>query len=150
PVAVQVEGYISDNQTTTIIANETISLSFTLRSALRAGEVMSFDNIYFASGSANLKPESYPILDSVAILLRDNPSARMQIAGHTDSDGGESSNQTLSERRAQSVHQYLTSKGIAGNRLTTVGFGESNPVVANNSAANKARNRRIEFTVLSI
>ena len=150
PVAVQVEGYISDNQTTTIIANETVSLSFTLRSALRAGEVMSFDNIYFASGSANLKPESYPILDSVAILLRDNPSARMQIAGHTDSDGGESSNQTLSERRAQSVHQYLTSKGIAGNRLTTVGFGESNPVAANNSAANKARNRRIEFTVLSI
>ncbi|MCK5131647.1 MAG: OmpA family protein [Candidatus Sabulitectum sp.] len=150
PVAVQIEGYISDNQTTTIIANETVSLSFTLRSALRAGEVMSFDNIYFASGSANLKPESYPILDSVAILLRDNPTARMQIAGHTDSDGGENSNQTLSENRAQSVHQYLVSKGIAGNRLTTIGYGEANPVVPNNSAPNKARNRRIEFTVLSI
>lgn len=150
PVAVQIEGYISDNQTTTIIANETVSLSFTLRSALRAGEVMSFDNIYFASGSANIKPESYSILDSVAILLRDNPTARIQIAGHTDSDGGESSNQTLSENRAKSVHQYLVSKGIAGNRLTTIGYGEANPVVPNNSAANKARNRRIEFTVLSI
>jgi len=86
----------------------------------------------------------------VAILLRDNPTARVQIAGHTDSDGSESSNQTLSERRAQSVYQYLVSKGIAGNRLTTVGHGESNPVVPNNSAANKARNRRIEFTVLSV
>jgi len=150
PVAVQAEGYISDNNTTTVIANETVSLSFTLRSALRAGEVMSFDNIYFASGSANLKPESFPILDSVAILLRDNPSARMQIAGHTDSDGGESANQTLSQNRAQSVYQYLVSKGIAGNRLTTIGHGETNPVVPNNSAANKARNRRIEFTVLSI
>lgn len=150
PVAVQADGYISDNKTTTIIANETVSLSFALRSALRAGEVMSFDNIYFASGSSNLKPESYPILDSVAILLRDNASARMQIAGHTDSDGGESSNQTLSENRARSVYQYLVSKGIAGNRLTTIGYGEANPVVPNNSAANKARNRRIEFTVLSI
>ncbi len=150
PVAVQAEGYISDNQTTTIIANETVSVSFTLRSALRAGEVMSFDNIYFASGSSNLKPESFPILDSVAILLRDNPTARVQIAGHTDSDGGESANQTLSQNRAQSVYQYLVSKGIAGNRLTTIGHGETNPVVPNNSAANKARNRRIEFTVLSI
>lgn len=150
PVAVQAEGYISDNKTTTIIANETVSVSFTLRSALRAGEVMSFDNIYFASGSANLKPESFPILDSVAILLRDNPTARMQIAGHTDSDGGESANQTLSQNRAQSVYQYLISKGIAGNRLTTIGHGETNPIVPNNSAANKARNRRIEFTVLSI
>ncbi len=150
PVAVQAEGYISDNQTTTIIANETVSVSFTLRSALRAGEVISFDNIYFASGSSNLKPESFPILDSVAILLRDNPTARMQIAGHTDSDGGESANQTLSQNRAQSVYQYLTSKGIAGNRLTTIGHGETNPIVPNNSAANKARNRRIEFTVLSI
>lgn len=150
PVSVQADGYISDNQTTTIIANETVSVSFTLRTALRAGEVMSFDNIYFASGSSNLKPESFPILDSVAILLRDNPTARMQIAGHTDSDGGESANQTLSQNRAQSVYQYLVSKGIAGNRLTTIGHGETNPVVANNSAANKARNRRIEFTVLSI
>lgn len=150
PVSVQANGYISDNTSVTAIANETVRVEFSLREALREGEVMSFDNIYFDSGSANIKPESYPVLDSVAILLRDNPTARIQIAGHTDSDGSESSNQTLSERRAQSVYQYLVSKGIAGNRLTTVGYGESNPVVPNDSAANKARNRRIEFTVLSI
>jgi len=150
PVSVQADGYISDNQSVTVLPNETINVNFTLRAALRAGEVMSFDNIYFASGSADIKPESYSILDSVAILLRDNPSARVQIAGHTDSDGSESSNQTLSERRAQSVYQYLVNKGIAGNRLTSVGYGESNPIVANDNAANKARNRRIEFTVLSI
>ena len=150
PVAVQADGYISDNKSITAIANETVRVEFSLRAALREGEVMSFDNIYFDSGSANIKPESYPVLDSVAILLRDNPTARVQVAGHTDSDGSESSNQTLSERRAQSVYQYLVSKGIAGNRLTTVGYGESNPVAPNDSAANKARNRRIEFTVLSI
>lgn len=150
PVSVQRDGFIADNQSVTVIPNESVSVSFTLRAALRAGEVMSFDNIYFDSGSANIKPESYPVLDSVAILLRDNPSARVEIAGHTDSDGSAASNQTLSERRAQSVYQYLVSKGIPGNRLTTVGHGESNPVVPNTSAANKARNRRIEFTVLSI
>jgi outer membrane protein OmpA-like peptidoglycan-associated protein len=150
PVAVQADGYIADNKSITAIANETVRVEFILREALRQGEVMSFDNIYFDSGSANIKPESYPVLDSVAILLRDNPTARIQIAGHTDSDGSESSNQTLSERRAQSVYQYLVSKGIAGNRLTTVGYGESNPIAPNDSAANKARNRRIEFTVLSI
>lgn len=150
PVAVQADGYIADNKSITAIANETVRVEFTLRAALREGEVMSFDNIYFDSGSANIKPESYPVLDSVAILLRDNPTARVQVAGHTDSDGSDSSNQTLSERRAQSVFQYLVSKGIAGNRLTTVGYGEASPVVPNDSAANKARNRRIEFTVLSI
>lgn len=150
PVTVQASGFLSDNQNVTLAPNATTTLNFTLRDALQEGQVMSFDNIYFDSGSANIKPESYPVLDSVAILLRDNPSARIQIAGHTDSDGSTASNQTLSERRAQSVHQYLVSKGIAGNRMTTIGYGEDRPVVPNTSAANKARNRRIEFTVLSI
>ncbi len=150
PITVQADGYISDNRSVSLIANETVNVSFNLRDALRAGAVLSFDNIYFTSGSATLKPESFSILDSVAILLRDNPNARIRIAGHTDSDGSEASNQTLSERRAQSVFQYLVSTGISGDRLTTVGYGESMPVVSNDSAANKAKNRRIEFTVLSI
>jgi len=150
PVTAQATGYLTDNQNVTLAPNATTTLNFTMRDALQEGQVMSFDNIYFDSGSANIKPESYPVLDSVAILLRDNPSARIQIAGHTDSDGSTASNQSLSERRAQSVHQYLVSKGIAGNRMTSIGYGEDRPVVANDSAANKARNRRIEFTVLSI
>ena len=150
PVSVQADGYLADTRSVTLIANETVSVSFDLRDALREGAVLSFDNIYFASGSATLKPESYSILDSVAILLRDNPTSRIQISGHTDSDGSEASNQTLSERRAQSVCAYLVNTGIAGSRLTTIGYGESMPVVPNDSAVNKAKNRRIEFTVLSI
>ena len=150
PVTAQADGFISDNRSVTLIPNETVDVSFNLRDALQEGAVLSFDNIYFASGSATLKPESYSILDSVAILIRDNPNARIQIAGHTDSDGSDASNQTLSERRAQSVYQYLINTGISGNRLTTIGYGESMPIVPNNSAANKAKNRRIEFIVLSI
>ncbi len=150
PITVQADGFISDNRSVTFIANETVNVSFNLRDALQEGAVLSFDNIYFASGSATLKPESHGILDSVAILIRDNPNARIRIAGHTDSDGSEASNKTLSERRAQSVYQYLVSTGISGDRLSTVGYGESMPVVPNTSAANKAKNRRIEFIVLSI
>ena len=130
-------------------ADETSVVNFELRPALQEGMVMSFDNIYFDVASANLKPESYPVLDGVIAVLQDNPDAVIQIAGHTDSDGSDSYNQTLSEQRAASVYSYLVSNGIAARRLSTVGFGESMPVVPNTSAANKARNRRIEFTVLS-
>ncbi|MFO8184727.1 MAG: OmpA family protein, partial [Candidatus Aegiribacteria sp.] len=67
----------------------------------------------------------------------------------TDSDGSDSYNQTLSEERAASVFNYLVNKGIAARRLTTVGYGESRPLVPNTSDANKAMNRRIEFEVIS-
>ncbi|OPL17662.1 MAG: hypothetical protein AVO35_09560 [Candidatus Aegiribacteria sp. MLS_C] len=150
PISVQAEGYLSDSRSVTLMANETVSVDFQVRDALRAGEVMSFDNIYFDSGSATIKPESYGILDGIARIMRDNPTASIQIAGHTDSDGSDSYNQNLSENRARSVYQYLVSTGIDAGRLTTIGFGESSPVVSNDSPANKARNRRIEFTVLSI
>ena len=116
---------------------------------LQTGQVLSFDNIYFDSGSANIKPESYYILDNMVEILNANPNALVQIAGHTDSDGSTSYNQTLSEQRATSVFNYLVQRGVSAGMLTTIGFGESQPVVPNTSASNKAMNRRIEFTVLS-
>jgi outer membrane protein OmpA-like peptidoglycan-associated protein len=67
---------------------------------------------------------------------------------HTDSDGNEVSNQTLSEARARSVRAYLVEAGADGQRIDAVGFGETLPVVANNTAENKQRNRRIEFSVI--
>ncbi len=78
----------------------------------------------------------------------ENRGIAVRIAGHTDSDGSSSYNQGLSERRANSVRDYLVNKGVPANTLTTVGYGEEQPVVPNTSAANKAQNRRIEFTVL--
>ncbi|MGB4082058.1 MAG: OmpA family protein, partial [Candidatus Fermentibacter daniensis] len=78
------------------------------------------------------------------------PDATVRIAGHTDSDGSESFNQTLSEQRAQSVFTYLVNHGVSARRLSTIGYGETAPVVPNTSSANKAQNRRIEFTVLSV
>jgi len=106
------------------------------------------DNIYFALGSARLDPESRLILDSIADIIRRCPGLVIEVSGHTDSDGSKSTNQNLSEKRAESVKSYLTSSRIETNRIVTVGYGESKPVVPNDTAANKLRNRRIEFAVV--
>ncbi len=116
---------------------------------IEEGQVLSFDNIYFDVASSTIKSESYAVLNEIVEILNANSNAMIQIAGHTDSDGNESYNQTLSEQRAASVYNYLIDHGISASRLTTIGCGENQPVVPNTSAGNKAMNRRIEFTVLS-
>lgn len=106
-------------------------------------------NIYFRTASARLDGESVPLLTSVIDIVRRCPGLTLEVSGHTDSDGGEVANQTLSERRAQSVAQYLSDNGIESARIQAVGYGETKPVFPNDSRANKSRNRRIEFTVLN-
>ena len=104
-------------------------------------------NIYFASGSARLKADSDFVLRTILNIIERCSDLRIQISGHTDSDGSDSYNQTLSERRAQSVYDYLTRRGVDPLRLITAGFGEERPMVANDSDFNKSRNRRIEFSL---
>jgi outer membrane protein OmpA-like peptidoglycan-associated protein len=104
-------------------------------------------SIYFGSGSARLDSKSGPLLDNLYDIVRRCPELSIEVGGHTDSDGGNAANQRLSERRAQSVVAYLQAKGIPAARMTAVGYGESKPVVANDSAENMRRNRRIEFVV---
>jgi len=141
-------GYLSTERQTNVIAGESVMLDIQLRPALVEGQVLSFNDIYFDFDSSNIKPESYSILDSIVAMFIEDADVRIQIAGHTDSDGSNEYNQGLSERRAQSVFSYLVDHGVSASRLTTVGYGESQPVVPNTSDANKAQNRRIEFTVL--
>lgn len=105
-------------------------------------------NIYFRSGSADLQGESTPLLDTLLDVVQRCPEMRVQVAGHTDSDGSAARNQALSEARARAVASYLTGKGVEATRIRTVGFGETKPAFPNDSAANKGRNRRIEFTVV--
>ena len=105
-------------------------------------------NIFFRSGSAELDPESLPLLRNVVDIVRRCPGMKLEVAGHTDSDGDATANQTLSEARAGAVSEYLTRKGIESVRISTVGYGESRPAFDNTSAQNKRRNRRIEFTAL--
>ncbi|WP_417708534.1 OmpA family protein [Roseibium aggregatum] len=106
------------------------------------------DNIYFPSGSSQLDPRSEPLLNSLVDIISRCPGLVIEVGGHTDSDGSDTSNQLLSERRAGAVKQYLVSKNIPESRIKSVGYGESRPVAANTSADGKRRNRRIEFVVV--
>ena len=105
-------------------------------------------SIYFRPGSAQLDAESGPLLDVLNDVVTRCPSLDIEIAGHTDSDGSAAANQRLSEARAASVLAYLTDRGVAPRRLVAVGYGETKPLYPNDSPQNKARNRRIEFSVL--
>lgn len=106
-------------------------------------------NIYFTTGSARLDSKSTPLLDNLYDIVNRCPDLAIEIGGHTDSDGSGDANQRLSERRAASVGAYLSAKGIPSERMNVVGYGESKPLVANTNRDNKARNRRIEFSVVN-
>ncbi|MEM1214301.1 MAG: OmpA family protein, partial [Bacteroidota bacterium] len=102
--------------------------------------------ITFDSNSSTIQPESHGTLKAIAKVLRDNPDISVQIVGHTDGDGPEDYNQTLSEERAEAVKTKLSDHfGIDGSRLTTKGMGEAEPVSANDTPEGKANNRRVEF-----
>jgi OOP family OmpA-OmpF porin len=114
------------------------------------GKAVAF-NIAFASGKADIEPSSYADLDRVGEVLNDWPEAEVEIGGHTDAQGAEKSNQQLSERRAQAVKDYLTSKysKIRPRNLVPKGYGESKPVTSNDTPEGRAQNRRVEFTLLN-
>jgi OOP family OmpA-OmpF porin len=106
-------------------------------------------NIFFATGSDVLLKKSYAPLDSVAQVLKDNPSLKVDIEGHTDASGTPNRNQELSENRTISVKIYLMAKGIDGNRIGRSAYGSSKPIADNKTAAGRARNRRVELKLRS-
>jgi len=112
------------------------------------GKLITY-GINFDVNSAKLKPESYGTLKVIADVLKENPTVKVQIVGHTDSDGSDATNLDLSKRRAASVKAELTKTfGIDAARMETDGKGETKPVAENNSVTNKALNRRVEFIKL--
>ena len=105
-------------------------------------------NINFNSGSARLDVAGSAILDQLSDIVKRCPDMKIEVGGHTDSDGGDATNQALSEHRAESVIAYLVAEGSPPDRFVSRGYGEAVPIVANDSAENKRRNRRIEFSAL--
>lgn len=103
--------------------------------------------INFAFGSSELDANSFPLLDTLIGIIQRCPGLQIVVEGHTDSTGSEATNQYISGTRAQSVTRYLMLNGVPADRIRAVGFGESSPLVPNDSARNRARNRRIEFTI---
>jgi outer membrane protein OmpA-like peptidoglycan-associated protein len=105
------------------------------------------EKLYFGWDQATLQQESYPILDEVVQALNDNKQFRVQVEGHSSSDGTSDHNQTLSEQRAQAVLDYLVAHGISKDRLKSKGFSSSVPLDTNNTAVGRENNRRVEFVV---
>jgi OOP family OmpA-OmpF porin len=113
------------------------------------GETLAIvTNVNFDFDSSKIRADSAQKLDRVVLILQDNPDVRVRVEGHTDSTGPDKYNMGLSYRRAESVKNYLVSKGIDANRLSVVGYGETKPLVSNKTSAGRAVNRRVEFKVL--
>ena len=104
--------------------------------------------ITFATDQSAIQPQFRPTLDEVAQTLAEYPKTIIDVLGHTDSDGSEAYNQALSERRARSVSDYLTSHGVAAVRIATTGYGETRPIASNETPDGKAQNRRVEIKVV--
>ena len=107
-------------------------------------------NITFAVDRADINAGFYPVLSSVADVLREFDKTLVEVAGHTDSDGSDAYNQQLSQNRAGSVAAYLTSQNLRGDRFMTVGAGESRPIAPNTTADGKQANRRVEITIVPL
>jgi OOP family OmpA-OmpF porin len=104
--------------------------------------------VHFAFDRFNLTPEALKILDDAVAKLQANPDINVTIEGHTDSIGTSEYNLALGERRANSVREYLTGRGIAAGRLRTVSYGEERPIATNDTAAGRAMNRRAHLLVV--
>jgi outer membrane protein OmpA-like peptidoglycan-associated protein len=115
---------------------------------IETGASLAFKNIQFETNSFELKPVSFIELDKVVQLLKENPTLKIEISGHTDNVGSPADNFSLSNNRAKSVVSYLVSKGIAASRLVAKGYGETKPVADNNTEQGKAKNRRTELKVI--
>jgi outer membrane protein OmpA-like peptidoglycan-associated protein len=115
---------------------------------IEIGQVVRLNNVFFDFDKWDLRGESFLELNRVVKLLEDNPAIVIEMSAHTDSRGSDNYNVTLSANRAQSVMNYILSKGIAPTRITSQGYGETKPVATNDTDDGRQLNRRVEFTIL--
>ena len=107
-----------------------------------------FDNLEFETGKAIIKESSFESLNALALLMNKRSSLKLNIDGHTDNTGSASINKTISLKRANAAKAYLEGRGVDGRRITTKGFGKDKPIATNNTAAGRAKNRRVEFLLV--
>ncbi len=116
---------------------------------IKVGSKIVLNNIFFEVDSYKLKEESEAELDKIIAFLKNNPTLKVEISGHTDSTASEAYNQQLSEQRAHAVVDYLVAHDIADERLTYKGYGEAKPVASNKTEEGRAKNRRTELKVIA-
>lgn len=118
---------------------------------LKVGETVNLKHIQFEQGKHYLLPESFPELDKVIKLMKEHPTMVIELEGHTDNVGSSSKNATLARRRVTTAKNYICEYGkIDENRIQTTAYGESSPIVPNDTEANRAKNRRVEMKILKL
>ncbi|MFO7935885.1 MAG: OmpA family protein [Bacteroidales bacterium] len=128
--------------------DEKIRQDFFLKK-LEVGTKVVLDNIYFETGKAVLRPESFDALDQVYRFLENNPGIKLEISGHTDNTGSLRINERLSRERAKAVVDYLTNRGISQDMLVYEGYADTQPIAPNDTPEGREKNRRVEFKVIS-
>jgi outer membrane protein OmpA-like peptidoglycan-associated protein len=111
------------------------------------GSKIALRNIFFDIGKSTLRPESNTELDRLVKLMKDVPTLKIEISGHTDNTGSATINESLSQSRAEAVVTYLATKGIVANRMTSKGYGSSKPIATNATEEGRQLNRRTEFEI---
>ena len=125
---------------------EQLNLVLETRDTAR-GLIVSLSDVLFDTGKYSLRAGTREKLAKIAGIVVSHPGLKLEVEGHTDSVGGDEYNQRLSENRANSVRDYLIQQGVEGETITAQGFGESQPVASNDTAAGKQQNRRVELVV---
>lgn len=147
-VTVKKEGHSYDSQ---VITPEQMQESIVTKDAevkaIEPGKVCDLRDIYYETNSYTLTHASRVVLALFIEFLKDNPTVKVEIQGHTDNIGNDDANQKLSEQRAKAVYDYVIGKGIPANRLRYKGYGESQPIADNNTAIGRAKNRRTVFLI---
>jgi hypothetical protein len=149
---VELEGYLFENLMLSLGGNseaDTEDTQTLLLKRINVGATGVLRHVFFDTGKATLKDESFDELDKLYGFMQANSKMKVEIGGHTDNVGSHEVNVQLSQRRAAAVRSYLMSKGIDGKRITAVGYGETKPLVSNDDeVGGRAINRRVEFRIL--
>ncbi len=141
------EQYYTDFSIPALEPNQT-GLYFNIDIQIELPKLFTLDNVYFDTGKATLKPASYEELNELYEYLVLKKTTVVEIAGHTDNVGSDELNMTLSQKRAESVRNYLISKGIDPSRIQAKGYGETQPVADNTITEGRASNRRTEVRLI--
>jgi outer membrane protein OmpA-like peptidoglycan-associated protein len=115
---------------------------------IEIGESIQLKNVFFVQSKAELKSESYPELDRLVKIMKDNPTIEIELSGHTDARGSAGANLELSEKRVAAVRQYLIEKGVPMKRMTGKGYGGAMPIAPSTTEENRQLNRRVEFKIV--
>lgn len=147
-VTISAKGYFTRQDTVNVVRTD-VARNYDL-TPIETGAKVTLKNIYFNASKYDLKTESFPELDRLVTLLTQNPTMQIKLEGHTDIVGDFDANVELSRNRVNAVKRYVVSKGIAADRIETVGYGPSRPINTNKSLKERPENRRVELLITQV